>query len=210
MLRSGFRSRLNAVLAAVTISLGGWSEVVHAQAGQPIPTVKLPPTFTQVGPYGGPLVVKPPRHPAGSGATSLLAATPAAFGNSTHRALGSSPERERPSSVSSALKPQDNEDDDDDDDVPRKPGTISRDHVKIPDATPNLKRARPTLGPHLTPLREFEITDRTSLGVFGQADRIETRFGSQANASRSTTSQAPSVRARDVGAGLTLQFKFGQ
>ncbi len=120
--------------------------------------------------------------------------------------------KDRSSASRPTKKTEEDDDEDDDEEAPRKPGTLSRGYVTVPDPTPFLKRSGPALGPHLEPMREFDITDRTSIGVIGQADRMETRLGGT-NATKGAVAIGPTGatnnRARDMGVGLSLQFKLG-
>lgn len=77
-----------------------------------------------------------------------------------------------------------------------RPGSFGRQPVRVPGAF----MRKNVVAPHSSPDLEIGKTGRTSVGVFGTVDRIEP---TDARNSTSKTMQ-------DLGAGVTLQYKFGQ
>ena len=88
-------------------------------------------------------------------------------------------------------------DPDKDDGLPALPGTFKRIQTQIPGA---LQKGK-VVAPHLTPDVALPISPRTTVGVFGEVGRVEvdTRNG-----------LIPSVKTHDLGAGVSLQYRFGQ
>jgi hypothetical protein len=81
-------------------------------------------------------------------------------------------------------------------DQPSRPGALARDPLDA--AGPFGKSG--LLDLHATPDLEIEVSKRTTLGVFGEANTIEP-----------TDIRNSTVRAtRDLGAGVTLQYRFGE
>lgn len=77
-----------------------------------------------------------------------------------------------------------------------RPGSFGREPVRVPGQFLRKK----VVAPHSTPDLEIGKAGPTTLGVFGTVGKIEP---TDARNSTSRTMQ-------DVGAGLTLQYKFGQ
>ena len=77
-----------------------------------------------------------------------------------------------------------------------RPGTFGRQPVKLPGAFLH----KNVVAPHSAPDLKLGSDGKTTLGVFGDANRID-----RTDARNSTTKPIT-----DVGAGLTLQYKFGQ
>jgi hypothetical protein len=82
-------------------------------------------------------------------------------------------------------------------DQPARPGALApHDHTDVaaPFARPGL------LNTHRTPDLELSVSKRATLGVFGEANTIEP-----------TDIRNSTVRTtRDLGAGVTLQYRFGE
>ena len=190
--------RLPAVgLPAAGLALvGGLSLVLAGPAdGQMRVTPSLP-VFALEAPYGEPWLLTPSQHPLGSEtpAPAIAGLSPAARAAMGQDPSGRSPEvRSRPVQPPPARRGRTETAHDGD-----PPGTLSRDYVKIPSPIPNIRNR--SLGPHLSPDAEFDVTSRTSMGVLGRADRLDVRPG---------VGIVPSVRARDLGAGVVLQYKLG-
>jgi hypothetical protein len=82
-------------------------------------------------------------------------------------------------------------------DGPTRPGALpARDSVEA--ASPFAKQG--LINPYTTPDLEVEVSKRARLGVFGEANKIEPTDIRNAT-TRST---------RDLGAGVTLQYRFGE
>ena len=157
------------------------------------------PVFAREGPYGEPLQLVPPRHPLGvtTEAPGIADLSPVPRAATSADLSGRLPDAKslpiqappvRPGTAATG----------EGDDAPVRPGTLGRDYVTIPAPIPNLRNR--SLGPHLSPDAEFDVTSRTSMGVLGRADRLDVRPGAGI---------VPSVRARDLGAGVVLQYKLG-
>lgn len=167
---------------------------VEAQA--PRSSLSLPtlPTFAQIALHG----------------SSPLARSETAAERSF--APGRQPSRvEPPRNVKAALQSDDgDEDDEDEHEAPYLPGKVNQKPVKIPEAIPSVRQKRTSLGPHLEPIREFEITERATLGIIGQADRIGAKFGAPISAERLERTGMSALRVKDAGVGLSLEFKLGK
>ena len=81
-------------------------------------------------------------------------------------------------------------------DVSARPGAHSRESVD--GASPFAKQG--LINPYTTPDIEVEVSKRARIGVFGEANRIE-----PTDIRNSTTRST-----RDLGAGVTLQYRFGE
>lgn len=81
-------------------------------------------------------------------------------------------------------------------DLPARPGMLG---TEAPKHAGPLGRSG-LLGPHATPDFELPVTKRTTIGVFGDSNRIEPTD------IRNATTRA----TRDLGAGVTLQYRFGE
>ena len=81
-------------------------------------------------------------------------------------------------------------------DVSVRPGVHSRDSVEA--ASPFAKQG--LINPYTTPDLEVEVSKRARIGVFGEANKIE-----PTDIRNSTTRST-----RDLGAGVTLQYRFGE
>jgi hypothetical protein len=82
-------------------------------------------------------------------------------------------------------------------DQPARPGALTPGDA-VQSASPFSRSG--LLEAHRTPDLEIEVSKRTTLGVFGEANTIEP-----------TDIRNSTVRAtRDLGAGVTLQYRFGE
>ena len=104
---------------------------------------------------------------------------------------------------------------DDDEALLPRPGTLSTRFVTMPNPMPYLKNH--SLGPHLKPDAEFDLSDRASFGVmgkldgFGASDLTSFLGRTQPVASGAKASSAvPAMRSRDIGFGATLEIKLGE
>ena len=176
------------------------------------------PSFLQAGPYGDAILLAPTplgpvgHVPPGTGPVSIAGTWPI--------------ERGRPfpgptkifslRSVSGAAVSTAADDDDDDEPHPSRPGTLPKGFTKLPDPTPYLRNR--SLGPHLVPDAEYPLTDRTTLGLIGQLDRLDGKIGQSvvipsnsrlAPATGLRAGVSPASRSKDLGLGLSLEYKFG-
>lgn len=177
-----------------------------------------PPSITRAGPYGDPLLLEP--------STSALPRwSPDQHGRMKAGGGALSPERSAnmprsPRAASSggtgATRPAD--DDDDDEDVPTRPGTLPTAFPKLPDPAPFAKRR--SLGPHLAPDLSYQADERASLGLIGNTSRLDGRttpsFVLPTSGRSATSGQLPkasslpsSASKRDVGLGLSFEYRFG-
>lgn len=159
------------------------------------------PMMMWAGPYGDPLALRPPASlvalPGGEAWLPSLGGDPPARSASARVPLG-----EVRDPLKAATKPDDTSDDDEDDAPQAKPGSLKGGPVKIPtfpDVTHGEKRK--FLGPRLKPDFEVPITKKATLGVFGEVGKVDIE---------NRTGVIPNVRAHGVGAGLSLEYKFGQ
>lgn len=110
------------------------------------------------------------------------------------------------------------EDDDEDDDRPIRPGTLTTNPVKIPTYDRRLQ-SRP-VAPHLNPDVTYDLNSRTSIGVFSDGTQLDVKSGTALGSvlglrgkdadSKAGSSVLPGVKAKEIGAGITLQYRFGQ
>lgn len=87
--------------------------------------------------------------------------------------------------------------------VAPRPGMFEAAPVRIPEIHfPESLEAprRRGMAPHAKPDLEIAVGRRTSLGMFGEVGKVEIE----------TRGLLPSVRPRDVNAGVTLQHRFGE
>lgn len=187
------------VLSAAVLLLAGLAADGRAD------TVRTPgslPILTRESPYGSPLVFTAPSAPlqlppdlpvlAGTAAEPRLLADGEEAGALRGRAaLPLSPKASLPGRGSAFPAGAD---------LAPPPGTFRPEPVAIPDPTPMIEKRR-ALGPHLSPDAEVRMGRSMSMGVFGGVEGVDLR---------NSTGMIPSIRARDVGAGLTLQYRFGQ
>ncbi|HMO28159.1 hypothetical protein [Enterovirga sp.] len=95
-----------------------------------------------------------------------------------------------------------------------RPGMLSTRFVTMPSPVPVLKSH--SLGPHLRPDAEFDLSDRTSIGFIGKLDGFGTSdvtsllSRSLPAVAGAKSSAAPVARPREIGFGATLEFKLGQ
>ena len=171
------------------------------------------PAFVVAGPYGSPLAMSVPA------TLPLVPDLVPLLPKQRREDAGSTPPSSRvqlPSAQKSGPKKDDDDDDDDDETkIPPRPGTLPTSFVKIPSPTPYLKNH--SMGPHLRPDAEFDLNERTSLGILGQMDGLRsTNLMSILNRVQPTTTTAgktpttPALRSRDLGFGAALEFKLGQ
>ncbi|WP_375462156.1 hypothetical protein [uncultured Enterovirga sp.] len=154
------------------------------------------PTFVRTGPYGPPMALRPPGHPrlaasrVGPAIPELPLATPGRAAADPKPVLGA-----RKNSAGDVHLWGDEEDGL----PPVRPGTVGRGGVKLPEAVPDpTGKARRTA---LTPDYEVPLGPKTSIGGFGEVGKVQ--IDPQAGL-------LPSVKARDVTGGVTLQYRFGQ
>jgi hypothetical protein len=88
------------------------------------------------------------------------------------------------------------DDDEEADDAPSRPGTLSPGLTRIPS---RFLRTN-TVAPHsASPDVSYKVNDKTTIGLFGD----------MTHTSRTDTRASLAKPERDVGAGVTFQYKFG-
>lgn len=193
--------------------------VASMTAAAPVAGAATLPAFTEAGPYGDPLLLAPA--PIRSNATLL---GPIRFVDrpASGRPI---PTRVDPTKVfprfsnspTAATTGGDDDGDEDEDPRPSRPGTLPRSFVRTPDPSPSLRNR--SLGPHLVPDAEFPLNERASLGVIGQAGRLDGRISQSVTvpiAARATPPSGPKIgpaagpKTRELGLGLSLEYRFGQ
>lgn len=155
------------------------------------------PALVRGGPYGDPFATVPPLavasrfvredwwlSPMGSDGLSMPS-TPA------RREIAPGQKLTAPASIP-VLDP------DRDDGIPARPGTFKQAPTQIP-APPTQSQKSRIVAPR-TPDVEVQISKRTSVGLFGEVGRVEV----------DRSGLLPSVKTHDLGAGLSLQYRFGQ
>ncbi len=202
-----------AALAGLAAAPGRASEGRQTwEAGEARPAAGAPPSLTRTGPYGSPLALLPrptlaipaiddvtlSSEPAGAAPKAALSGpqTGAAVA-ALPRATGSSPNKPTGSAKSRWIE---DEDDDEDDPTPAAPGTLKRDRVKVPEPSTVMGRKARRSPTSITPDYEVPLGPKASLGAYGEVGKVELE----------RSGPIPSVRARDLTGGLTLQYRFGQ
>ena len=183
-----------------------------AATSDPEPAIRAA-AFLQQGPYGDPLALAPYAHALPREAGSRVGST--LSGAASGRAERMTLPRTKPGKAGSA-----EEEDDDDEDAPTRPGALNRGFARLPNPTPFLRNR--SIGPHLSPSAEYQLSDRAAVGLIGPVERLDSRVApttvrpgvarpsTSAPASR-TGSISTSSRGRDVGGwGLSLDYKLGQ
>lgn len=101
----------------------------------------------------------------------------------------------RPIDHRTATKKPARSDDTDDDDLPARPGAFTPAPTKVPST---LHKQR-VIAPHTaSPDLEMDLSKRSSVGVFGEVGRIN----------REDIRTSTVKEGRDLGAGVTWQYKF--
>lgn len=163
---------------------------VQAQAGTGLPSM------TREGPYGDPLRLRPAFLPdmRETGTASTLGGVAFEAGRE-----GGGPDRASPDpkpngrarTGAGVSVPHD------EDDLPAAtPGTFK----PVPTKLPGVLLKTRTVTHHLTPDVEVALTPRSSVGLFGEVGKVAIEQGS---------GLLPSVRARDLGAGVSFQYRLG-
>lgn len=182
--------------------------VVSIVASAAADDVVIPPAFTRLGAsgtsFGSAALPRLPGKPVTPQGTAPFSPEAASF--KTNRAFAMP--------AGSRARSRD-EDDDDDEDVPSKPGRLSTSFAKVPGPAPFLRNR--SLGPHLVPDAQFDLNDKTSLGVITPATsdgKTKLPLGTLATPApfspvgRSTASHAIQ-KSKDLGFGLSLEYRFG-
>lgn len=95
-----------------------------------------------------------------------------------------------------------------------RPGMLSTRFVTMPSPVPSLKSH--SLGPHLRPDAEFDLSDRTSIGFigklegFGPSDPLSLLGRTLPAIAGAKSSAAPMTRPREIGFGATLEIRLGR
>ena len=191
---------------AILIAALGWSAAaLPQQDGKsaarlgpvPAPAVRRP-AMTEFGPYGSPLAMTPAYSVAafqmpwddGPGRAGASRA-PSASGTRLAIEPGSLP----------AGVPKTTFQHDGEEELPDPPGTLSTMPTRVPGLPLGKNAKSGIVAPHTKPDLEMPLSRRTSIGMFGEVGQLEleTRSGI-----------VPTVRAKEIGAGVTLQYRFGQ
>lgn len=95
-----------------------------------------------------------------------------------------------------------------------RPGMLSTRFVTMPSPVPSLKSH--SLGPHLRPDAEFDLSERTSIGFigklegFGPSDPLSLLGRTLPAIAGAKSSAAPAARPREIGFGATLEIRLGR
>ena len=195
------RAAALAVAAVAMASLRGADAQAASQQGR-LPDMVL------AGPYGDPLALAPLLHPLGAAPVSVMAVDrnemtlPVEGGPSP----GASPPRTLlrpigPTKLGEAGTRTVTEEDEAAA-AAHRPG-ILLDFVKVPELVP-VTKPRPGFGPHLTPDTEIPLGARTSMGLFGDVGSVEV------GRTEVRGFNVPTLKAKEVGAGVSFQYRFGQ
>ena len=190
MIRPRVRDIATALLLASTAG-------AVAESGFASSSARVIPALVREGPYGDPFATLPPLALAGRivGEDWQLSA----FGPESVVAPELRERREivpgqkLPSGAAAAPPDPDRVDG-----IPARPGTFKPGPTVIP-APPTQSQKSRIVAPH-TPDVEVQISKRASVGLFGEVGRVEV----------DRSGVLPSVKTHDVGAGLSLQYRFGQ
>lgn len=200
------RIRLATSVVLATVSAAAAGE----RMAEPRPVA---PSLTRAGPYGSPLAFAPELRAA---ATPLLSdyapglPDPTGVGLGESGPLGRDPRGSRPLTPATstvARLPGEVAGGGEAGEGPPIPGMLGRSPTQIPGVGrvlpgqegPPLKSG--VVAPHVKPDFAVPVGKDTSVGLFSEVGRLELE---------GRNGPVPSVKARDVGAGLTLQYRFGQ
>lgn len=179
----------------------------------------LPASMTGAGPYGSPLQLAP--SPPGTAAPWTGPPIRSGYDLRADRdgALDTISRLQVPSSPKGSPVRQEEEDET----IPVRPGTLANTPVRIPTYDWRLQ-AKPVAS-HLAPDVSIDVDGRTSIGLFSDGTKVDMKtgtglgsvlglrrdaIGATAQDTRVGNGVLPSIRARDLSAGVTLQYRFGQ
>lgn len=151
------------------------------------------PLLVSQGPYGDPFAITPRIRHVELGPdwqAALTAPDEYALGTPAGLAVVAGPAR-------TSTLPAPPVDDDRDEAIPALPGTFKRAQTPIPGV---LGKPR-IVAPHLAPDVAVPLGRRTTLGLFGEVGTTDPD---------ARNSLVQSLKAHEVGAGVSLQYRFGQ
>ena len=180
-------------------------------------TVSIP-SMVAAGPFGDPLLLLP--NASGLPRLPLVRSDRAPGSRSASRPSLTAVQGTGGGTKSMPARDLD-EDDDEEEDAPTRPGRLPTSFPKLPDPSPLAKRR--SLGPHLSPDLSYDATDRASFGVIGNSARLDgrttssftsptasSRLGASTIGAKASAAPTSASKSRDVGLGLSFQYRFGQ
>lgn len=204
---------LTGPLAAASAAASGEPSGSTYQAAGPV----LPPSMTGAGPYGSPLqlAASPP------GTVAPWTGPPIRSGYDLRADRDGAPDTVSRLQVPSSPKGSPVRQEEEDEAIPVRPGTLANTPVRIP--TYDWRVQAKPVASHLAPDVSIDVDGRTSIGLFSDGTKVDMKTGSGLGSvlglrrdaiggptDRVGSGVLPSIRARDLSAGVTLQYRFGQ
>lgn len=200
------RRLLGVLLIGAGLALARPSPSASAETPRLLSPPGRVPSLLALGPYGSPLALSPPGLPdlsvfrAGAGLPGI-AVDPGHALLERERTGAAVPPAAAVGGVAVSGDPNLWLDERDNDLPAARPGALGRGRVKPPDPVPDQTGKAHRSPTALVPDYEIPIGPRASVGGFGEIGRLQ--IDPQAGL-------LPGVKARDVGGGVTLQYRFGE